>query len=177
MFVHLHSHSCYSFLEGLPLPAELAHAAASRGMPAMALTDHRSLSGAIEFYDDCHALGIIPILGIELDIAPPLQVISGPGGGPGNSIVLLAENMQGWSSLCRLGSLVNAALAANPYEPLSVDDLASNAAGLICLTGGRRSLSAAALPGGRGKVGYRVAANSAIDISRPAVCRASNPHG
>lgn len=69
-FVHLRTHSCYSFLEGMPLPAELAHAAASQGMPALALTDHRSLLGSIEFFDDCKAVGIQPILGLELDVAP-----------------------------------------------------------------------------------------------------------
>lgn len=142
MFVHLRSHSCYSFLEGLSLPAELAHAAASHGMPALALTDHRSLSGAIEFYDDCHALEIRPILGLELDIAPPLSAISSTKGGSGNVIVLLATDLEGWSGLCRLSSLANAGQSADPFEQLPFDELAANTTGLICLTGGRRSLSA-----------------------------------
>lgn len=50
MFIHLHTHSCYSFLEALPSPYELAQQAARLGMPALALTDHHSLTGALEFY-------------------------------------------------------------------------------------------------------------------------------
>ena len=56
-FIHLHTHSAYSFLEALPFPAELAQAAAQAGMPALALTDHTTLTGSVEFYSACRAAG------------------------------------------------------------------------------------------------------------------------
>jgi len=143
MFVHLRTHSCYSFLEGLPLPAELAYMAAQQGMPALALTDHRWLTGAIEFYDDCLAVGVHPILGLELDIATPAVPIAAIPEATTNPLVLLATSLQGWASLCRLSSLANSAPPSSDSAPaLSLEQLAANSAGLICLTGGRRGLAA-----------------------------------
>ena len=70
-FIHLRSHSYYSFLRGLPSPQELANTAVDLGMAALALTDHHSLSGAIEFQDACQQAGIKPILGLEVETALP----------------------------------------------------------------------------------------------------------
>lgn len=138
MFIHLRAHSCYSFLEGLPLPAELAYMAAQQGMPALGLADHRWLSGAIEFYDDCLAVGVRPILGLELDIASP--AVSGTTTG---RLLFLATNLQGWASLCRLSSLANSAPPSASVSPaLTLEQLAGNASGLLCLTGGRQGLAA-----------------------------------
>ncbi len=143
MFVHLRTHSCYSFLEGLPLPAELAYMAAQQGMPALALTDHRWLSGAIEFYDDCLAVGVRPILGLELDIAPPASPGAGISEATTSPLVLLATSLEGWASLCRLSSLANAAPPSSSYIPaLTLEQLAANSAGLLCLSGGRRGHAA-----------------------------------
>ena len=65
-FVHLHVHSQFSFMDGAaPLPALVARAAELE-MPALALTDHQGLSGAIRFYQACHAAGIRPIVGCEV---------------------------------------------------------------------------------------------------------------
>ena len=74
MFVHLHTHSYYSLLEALPAPGELVEAALSQGMPALALTDHTSLTGAIAFYDACQNAGIKPILGLEINLLPPAEL-------------------------------------------------------------------------------------------------------
>ncbi len=71
MFVHLHVHSNYSFLRGLADPVDLAQMAARLEMPALALTDHQGLSGAIEFYIACQAQGVQPILGLELTVRSP----------------------------------------------------------------------------------------------------------
>ncbi len=71
MLTHLHTHSSYSFLEALPSPAELVQAAVDLGMPALALTDHNRLTGALEFYAACREAGVQPILGLELDVTPP----------------------------------------------------------------------------------------------------------
>jgi DNA polymerase III alpha subunit len=67
-FVHLHVHSYYSFLDGVAGPAELLEKARHFGMPALALTDHNRLTGAIRFYDAAKKLGIKPIIGAEVNI-------------------------------------------------------------------------------------------------------------
>jgi DNA polymerase III alpha subunit len=95
-FVHLHVHSYYSLLDGCPSPAELAQAAAQTGMPALALTDHDALYGAIEFYDACHQAGVKPIVGLEL-------TVDSDNGSP-DTLVLLARNLEGYANLCRLSS-------------------------------------------------------------------------
>ncbi|MBE3142953.1 MAG: PHP domain-containing protein, partial [Planctomycetes bacterium] len=58
MFSHLRLHSCYSFLEALPMPGQLAQAGRDLGMTALALTDHLSLAGAVEFYLACQQVGV-----------------------------------------------------------------------------------------------------------------------
>jgi DNA polymerase-3 subunit alpha len=95
MFCHLAAHSYYSLLEGLCSPAELAAAAAAAGMPALGLTDHHLLTGAVEFWQACLRDGIKPVLGLELEMAWP----DGRG-----KLRLLAAGAQGWANLCRLSS-------------------------------------------------------------------------
>ncbi len=127
-FIHLRSHSYYSFLRGLPSPQELAQTAAGMGMPALALTDHHSLSGAIEFHDACTQVGIQPILGLEVEAAPPQELENiAPG-----ILTLLATDMTGWRSLCRISSSL-----AGDETVLPFNRLASENHGLLCLTGGR----------------------------------------
>jgi DNA-directed DNA polymerase III PolC len=136
MFIHLHTHSYYSFLDGVPSPRALAETAARHAMPALALTDHHGLTGAIDFYVACKDVGVTPILGLELPITHPW--------GKGN-LILLATNLPGWGNLCRLSSALQTAPHRNPELGLPVEQLRSHAAGLICLTGGPRSLLAALL--------------------------------
>ncbi len=133
MVTHLHLHSNFSLLEGLASPHELAQAAAMLEIPALALTDHGRLTGAVEFTLSCRDLGIQPILGIELDVVFPPQPAAPPQAG---SLVLLAQDLRGWSSLCRLAS----AAQSDPSGtlPVSIDLLARHNRGLICLTGGSR---------------------------------------
>ena len=72
-------------------PADLAQTAYSQGMYALGLTDHRLLTGSVEFVAACKQVGIQPILGLEIDLEQgPLQ--------------LLATSIEGWSNLCRLSS-------------------------------------------------------------------------
>jgi DNA polymerase-3 subunit alpha len=128
-FIHLHTHSYYSFLRGLPSPLELAITAADLGMPALGLTDHQSLSGAIEFHIACQQAGIQPILGLEADLGIPhdMETIE-PG-----ILTLLAMDMAGWRSLCRISSSL-----AGDSDTLPFDQLANETSGLLCLTGGHR---------------------------------------
>ena len=67
-FVHLHVHSQYSFLDGASSLDKLLNRAVGLGMPALALTDHNRLTGAIRFYEKAKALGIKPIIGAEIDL-------------------------------------------------------------------------------------------------------------
>lgn len=118
MYLHLTTHSAYSLLEGLPLPAELAQAAKASGMPALGLTDHRTLTGAIEFVHACKEADIQPILGLEID-----QEMG--------RLSLLATSPDGWSNLCRLSSAV--ALRDDPEAPCPIELLAAYAGDLIAL--------------------------------------------
>lgn len=146
MFVHLHTHSFYSFLEGLASPSALAAAAARLGMPALALTDHTGMSGAVEFYDACRREGLQPILGLELDIRPhsSLEAASEQASG---KLVLLASDHEGWKNLCRLSSAV--LTDENGIRPAGFDLLAEHTHGLICLTGGREGLCSQMLRAGK----------------------------
>jgi DNA-directed DNA polymerase III PolC len=131
-FVHLHAHSYYSLLDGCASPAHLAQAASRAGMQALALTDHDALYGAIEFYDACQHDGVQPVLGMELTLDAGRD-------GP-DALVLLAQDLSGYASLCRLSSALQtqpdreAALARG----LSLDELEGRHQGLIALSGGKR---------------------------------------
>ena len=133
-FNHLHTHSYYSFLEGLPSPADLAQTAARYEMSALALTDRNSLSGAIEFYLACQGAGVQPILGLQISVSSPLQ--SAPLEG---DLVLLACDLSGWRSLCRLSSAIQSDASADSKEILPFTQFAAGTQGLLCLTGGSQS--------------------------------------
>jgi DNA polymerase-3 subunit alpha len=66
MYIHLTTHSTYSLQEGLMAPAELVQAAKANGMPALGLTDHSLLTGAIEFVTACKTVNLQPIIGLEI---------------------------------------------------------------------------------------------------------------
>jgi DNA polymerase-3 subunit alpha len=137
-FVHLHTHSYYSFLEGLIDPVVLARKAAEWGMPAIALTDHASLTGAISFYQACLDVGVKPILGLEVECEAPSGLATQIQAGLGKHqvLVLLALNLTGWRSVCRLSSQI----LGDGSSRLPFEALASESDNLICLTGGRASL-------------------------------------
>lgn len=139
-FVHLHTHSYYSFLEGLIDPVALASRAEEWQMPAIVLSDHAGLTGAIPFYQACLEKGVKPILGLEVDCGTPPELAAsllGPGGArPPGVLVLLALNLGGWRSLCRLSSQALGGIS----NWLPFETLASESNNLICLTGGLASL-------------------------------------
>jgi error-prone DNA polymerase len=121
-FVHLHVHSHYSFLDGADTIDRLLHRAKELGMPAMTLTDHNRLTGAVRFYDKAKALGIKPIIGAEVD----LDV--------GYHLTLLCKDRTGYSSLCRL--LTEAHLSQPGKQPRATREmLCKYPAGLIALSG------------------------------------------
>ncbi len=101
-FVHLHLHSQYSLLDGANRLDDVVQAAAEAGMPALALTDHGNLFGAIEFYDSARRAGIKPILGIEAYVAQGSMTERNPARGGSNHLVLLARNETGYRNLIKL---------------------------------------------------------------------------
>ena len=164
--IHLRAHSCYSFLEALPTPGQLAQAGRDTGMPALALTDHLSLAGAVEFYLDCQQTGVRPILGLEIDLELPANQL-GPGQG---QLALLATDLSGWRSLCGLVSLLLGDPEKNPHGLCSIHQLGQYSAGLLCLTGGRAGLPAQMVATGQGRAGGRPARQPEGYFSGPPVC-------
>ncbi|CAN5272681.1 DNA polymerase III subunit alpha [soil metagenome] len=132
-FVHLHTHSEYSLLDGANRFTGMVAAARSMGMGALAITDHGNLFGAIEFYRAAKEAGVRPILGMEAYLAPGDRRDRGGRGGNYHHLLLLAEDAAGWRNLIRLSSI--GYLEGFYYKP-RIDHavLAEHAAGLICLS-------------------------------------------
>lgn len=106
-YVHLHNHSQYSLLDGACRIAEMVERAVEYKMPALALTDHGNLFGAIEFYTRCRAGGIVPIIGCEAYVAPRERQLkqSVPGAPDGGfHLLLLVKNLTGYKNLVKLVS-------------------------------------------------------------------------
>lgn len=105
-FVHLHTHSHYSLLDGLTKIDQMVDRVKARGMDAVALTDHGVLYGAIEFYKKAKKAGIKPILGVEAYIAPKSR-FDKEGNERYYHLILLAENETGWKNLIKLVTLAH----------------------------------------------------------------------
>ena len=90
MYVELHAHSAFSFLDGASLPDELALAAAELGYDAFALTDHDGLCGSMEFAQAAAGIGLRAIHGAEMALED------------GRHVTLLVEDATGWRNLCHI---------------------------------------------------------------------------
>ncbi|CAA9275110.1 MAG: DNA polymerase III alpha subunit [uncultured Chloroflexi bacterium] len=134
-FVHLHVHSEYSLLDGLARIPALVKRAADTGMKALAVTDHGSMYGAIEFYSAAKSAGIKPILGCEIYVAPRSMGQREPKVDDKNyHLTLLAKNETGFKNLLKIVS--RAHLEGFYYKPRADKELlAKHAEGLICLSG------------------------------------------
>jgi DNA polymerase-3 subunit alpha len=142
--VHLHVHTEYSLLDGAIRTGDLARRvagwAASGGCPsAVAITDHGEMYGVVEFYENCRAAGVKPIIGCEMYVAPEgyRSNDAPPGGQPGqrkarnNHLILLAENDAGYHNLVKLVSIANT--EGFYYKPrIDHSLLAQYSRGLIC---------------------------------------------
>jgi DNA polymerase-3 subunit alpha len=116
MFIHLHNHSHYSLLDGLTKIDDLVKAAVTDGAPAIALTDHGVLYGAIEFYQKCKKAGIKPIIGVEAYLAPNSRFDKNTREDARSfHLVLLAENNIGYKNLIKLVSIAH--LEGFYYKP------------------------------------------------------------
>ena len=166
-YVELHCHSAYSFLDGASHPVELAGAAAELGYPALALTDHDGLHGAMELAQALKPLGIRPITGAEVTLDD------------GSHLTLLCESKEGYSNLCRLltvghrrtrawsrerdprsgvGGQVRRQDPIDEEPAVSLADVERHAAGLVCLSGCARD----------GAVARRVEAGAYAEAARTA---------
>lgn len=136
-FVHLHVHSEYSLLDGLGRTDHLAKEAARLGQPALALTDHGVMHGAIEFFRNCKKQNVKPIIGVEAYLTPHGRRMTDRDPQKDNvrhHLLLLAQNMTGYKNLLKICS--DAQMQGYYYRPrIDADYLAAHADGLICTTG------------------------------------------
>ncbi|MEO0019082.1 MAG: DNA polymerase III subunit alpha [candidate division WOR-3 bacterium] len=136
-FVHLHTHSEYSLLDGATPIEDMVKLAKDFGMPALALTDHGNMFGAIKFYKAAQKAGIKPIIGAEVYVAPRdrrLKEIRADIPEASFHLTLLCRNETGYYNLIKLVSL--AYLEGFYYKPrIDKELLAKYAQGLIGLSG------------------------------------------
>src|SRR5947199_517573 len=135
-FVHLHCHSHYSLLDGASRIPELVARAKDLGMNALALTDHGNLYGAVEFYRECKAAGVNPIVGYEAYVAAGKRSDreARKRGDAGYHLTLLAKNATGFKNLIKMASA--AYLEGYHYVPrIDKELLEAHKDGLICLSG------------------------------------------
>ena len=151
-FVHLHVHTEYSLLDGAARIRQLFARAAEERMPALAVTDHGAMFGALEFYEAGLAAGVKPIIGVEAYVAPGSRFERSPGESEEKyrHLTILARDERGYRNLLRL--VTDAHLEGFYHRPrIDKQLLAERAEGLIGLSGCLASevaqaLLAAALP-------------------------------
>src|SRR5881398_3587418 len=131
MYIELHCHSAFSFLDGASLPEQLALTASQFGYPALALTDHNGLYGSMAFAQEAKQLGLQAITGAELTLLD------------GSHVTLLAETPEGYANLCRLITEAHLGRDDRRDPRLEFASLEARHAGLIVLSGCRNGL----LPG------------------------------
>ncbi len=134
-FVHLHNHSHYSLLDGACRTGDLVKKTLEYEMPAIALTDHGNMFGAVEFYKASIAKGIKPIVGSEVYVAPNSRFDRGGGRSSGYSyhLVLLCKNEIGYKNLMKL---VSAGYLEGFYYKPRIDHelLRQHSEGLVALS-------------------------------------------
>ena len=131
-FVHLHNHTDYSLLDGACEIDQLMKIVAAQNMPAVGMTDHGNLFGAVQFYNSAKAAGIHPVIGCEVYVSQQgLKTRSDTD--RYNHLVLLCENQEGYRNLINLVS--TGFLEGFYYKPrIDKDLLAQHSKGLICLS-------------------------------------------
>ncbi len=133
--VHLHAHSEYSLLDGACKIDAMAARAAELGQPALGLTDHGVMNGAIDLYKACHKHGIKPIVGLEAYLVDDRQAIKEQTRYERNHLTLLAENDQGFANLVQLTSAGFLEGFSRGKANVDMELLARHAEGVIVLTG------------------------------------------
>ncbi len=132
-FVHLHLHTDYSMLDGACGVERLVNRVKELEMPAVAMTDHGNIFGAVAFANAAKEAGVKPILGCELYICKKEDHRAAPEGDSYNHLIVLAENDQGYRNLVKIVS--EASLHGFYYKPrVSKKFLAEHSQGLIGLS-------------------------------------------
>ena len=134
-FVHLHVHSEYSVLDGMCRLGELVDRVIEFGMPAVAVTDHGNMFGAIDFYTIARERGVKPIIGSEMYVAPGSRFsrTAASASDAAFHLVLLAENLAGYHNLVALSSA--SYLEGFYYKPrIDKELLAAHTDGLIAMS-------------------------------------------
>jgi len=130
-FVHLHCHTDYSLLDGACDIDQLMQLAVEQKMPAVAMTDHGNLFGAVKFYNAAKKAGVHPVIGCEMYVARGGH--KSRSDGDYNHLVLLCENQEGYRNLIKLVS--TGYLDGFYYKPrVDLDLLAQHSKGLIALS-------------------------------------------
>src|SRR5947209_2916501 len=134
-FVHLHNHTEFSLLDGASRIHAMVARAAELGMPAIGLTDHGVMYGAIHFYKACKEAGIKPIIGCEVYVAPRSRLLrEGRVDRDPNHLTLLAADHEGYLNLMRLCTVGQ--MEGMYYKPrIDKEILAEQSKGLIALSG------------------------------------------
>ena len=134
-YVHLHNHTHHSVLDGLTKIPDLVNFVKETGMEAVALTDHGTMSGAIEFYRAAQSAGVKPIIGIEAYVATRSRHDRDPSKDKNRyHLTILAMNNKGYQNLMKLSSVAN--LEGVYYKPrMDREILEKYNEGLIVLSG------------------------------------------
>ena len=133
--VHLHVHSEYSLLDGACKIDRLAERAADLGMPALGLTDHGVMNGAVEHYKACRAAGIKPIIGVEAYLVDDRKLSPQTPRYERNHITLLAADDRGFRNLVELSSAGFLEGFSRGKANVDMELLATHSGGVIALTG------------------------------------------
>jgi len=133
MYIELHCHSAFSFLDGTAPPEALVLHAQALGYPALALTDHNGLYGSMAFAQAARHLGLQPITGAEVTLLD------------GTHVTLLAETPRGYTNLCRLITEAHLGREDRRDPRLDFESLVARQEGLIVLSGCRSGLLPATL--------------------------------
>jgi error-prone DNA polymerase len=149
-YVELHAHSTFSLLDGASAPESLIAQAHALGMPALALTDHDDLGGAVRFATAARELGVGGIIGAEVSFVPP-------GADRPTSLVLLAESREGYGNIC---TLITRARCDHPRgQPrITLEQLAAHSTGVFALSGAAHGWVPALLHNGDGTAALNAAA-------------------
>lgn len=130
-FVHLHVHTQYSTLDGALKVKDLLKKVAAMGMPAVAITDHGNMFGAVQLYKYAKEFNVKPILGCEINV---VRGESRSGAAPVDHLVLLAASEEGYKNLVKIVSAGHTHPASESAPSVRLEKVAEHAKGLVCLT-------------------------------------------